>query len=104
MDKEQFRCFQAAMDKQAAKNGMNGRNTSAGDRFDCYWKAFNSFLPGHDGVTRNEIIFIRRYCSMFGADVPEDFWTTDPLQFKDNELKEEVEKIHQAKEEKKRNK
>ena len=90
------------MDDQAAKNGMNPRNTSTGDRFDSYWKAFNSFLPGHDGVTRIEIIFIRRYCSMFGADVPEEFWTTDPLQFKDNELKEEVEKIHQAKEEKKK--
>ena len=72
LNEEQFRKFQAAMDAQAVNKGMRHRDTSGGERFDKYWTAFNS-LTKEDGVTEQEIIFIRSYCGMFGADIQEDF-------------------------------
>ena len=63
MDKDQFRAFVDKMDQLAVGRGLKHRETT--DEFiEMCWTGFNGYNQAREGVTKEEIVYVLRYCTM----------------------------------------
>ena len=70
--------------------GIKPHVTSEGEIFETYWEVFNG-LREEPGVSIEDIITIRRMYSMFGPNVPKDFWqalTSEQMKEYQNKIKQ----------------
>ena len=62
LDKDQLRVFIVKMNQNAVEAGQAGRETTD-EYVDMCWLAFNGYDLNTDGVSKDDITYVLRYCT-----------------------------------------